>query len=203
VNKNQIVSASVTSDCRQINVWTSSVAKGIAREISAISGVYCGPATVGWIAAVWNFQKGIPYDYKTRLKDKDLFPDGPRAFRLNVPGFELNLSDLLRRETQNELKLSDESYFHFSTIHDSLLRSEMPVVVRMRAPNLVDGLHYVTVYQSERKLFGADDARIQMYWQDNGLRANRFENNPALTRTKWTKTGPRAFVLGAKQVVKV
>jgi hypothetical protein len=195
--------ATSVNDCKQINVWNSSFAKNIAREISAIAGLYCGPATVGWIAAVWNFQNGRPYDYRTRLKNKDLFPDGPRAFQTKVPGFKLNLSDLLRRETQNELQLSHESYYHYSTIHDLLLSHEMPVVVRMSAPNLVDGLHYVTVYQSERKSFGADDLRIQMYWQDNGLRANCFENNPALTRTKWTKAGPRAFVLGAKQVVKV
>lgn len=163
---------------RQANVWNSSFAKDIAREISALSGVYCGPATVGWIAAVWNFEKGIPYDYRTRLKDKDLFPDGPRAFRTNVPGFRLNLSDLLRRETQNELQLSQESYYSYSAIHESLIRFEMPVVVRMSAPKFFDGLHYVTVYQSEQKLFGADDLRIQMYWQDNGLRTNRFETIP-------------------------
>ncbi len=195
--------ATPVNDCKQINVWNSSFAKDIAREISIVPGLYCGPATVGWIAAIWNFQNGRPYDYRTRLKHKELFPDGPRAFHTKVPGFKLNLSDLLRRETQNELQLSHESYYHYSTIHDLLLRNEMPVIVRMSAPTLAGGLHYVTVFQSEWKLFGADDPRIQMYWQDNGLRTNHYENNPALTRTKWTKAGLRAFVLGAKQVVKV
>jgi len=201
MNTNQLESTLV-SDYAHVNVWSSPSAKDMAREISAISGLYCGPATVGWIAAVWNNQKGRPYDYRTRLKDKDLFPDGPRAFRKKVPGFKLNLSELLRRETREELQLSDDSYYHYHTIHQSLLKYEMPVVVRMKAPKFLDGLHYVTVYQSEMKLFGADDARIQLYWQDNGLNSNRFENNPALTRTKWTKMGHGALVLGAKRVVR-
>jgi hypothetical protein len=194
--------ATSVNDCKQINFWNTLFAKDIAREISALPGLYCGPATVGWIAAVWNFQKGRPYDYRTRLKDKDLFPDGPRAFRMNVPRFKQNLSELLRRETQDELQLSHELYFHYNTIHEALLKHEMPLVVRMRAPKFRDGLHYVTLYQSERKLFGADNARIQWYWQDNGLNSNHFENNPGLTRTKWTKMGPGALVLGARRVVR-
>lgn len=98
------------------NEWNSPIAKEIARDISTISGLYCGPAAVGWIAAVWNNSKGRTYEYKKRLKDKDLFPDGPRPFHTDLPGFQTNLSDTLRRETNNELRLAREIYFRYGTL---------------------------------------------------------------------------------------
>ena len=183
--------------------WNSPIAKEIAREISTISGLYCGPAAVGWIAAVWNNSQGRPYEYMRRLKDKGLFPNGPRPFRLDLPGFQTNLSDTLRRETNNELKLAGELYFRYGAIHNALEKYEMPIIIRMLAPKLIDGLHYVTLYKSEKQPEQHMRDRIQFYWQDNGLYESNNGVDAGLTKTDWKKERLKLLFWGAKRVVKV
>ena len=107
--------------------WNSAFAFDAARQISSMSSVYCGPATAGWIAAVWNQSKGRQYDL-SRIKDKKLFPDGPRIFHGRIPVFQLSLDDILLRETQGELKLAHETYFRVDTIHRLLKDHELPVL---------------------------------------------------------------------------
>ena len=185
------------SDWAVAKFWDSPEANEMAREISSISGLYCGPAAVGWIAAVWNERKGRRYDYMSRLKDKSLFPDGPIPFRLRLPGINLSLSKLMQRETNHELQLSNETYYRYNTIHDSLRQFEMPVIIRTVAPKLRDGLHYVTLYKSERSLSNNGAKIIKLYQQDNGLTVNH--NQTDAYRTGWTS----GFVSGAKRVVEV
>ena len=74
-----------TETTSRANHWCTDSARAMASQISSINGLYCGPTVVGWIAAVWNIDvKHRPYDYMTRLPDKKLFPDGPRAFKSNA-----------------------------------------------------------------------------------------------------------------------
>lgn len=178
------------------DLWDTPISKKIAGEISMVSGLYCGPAAIVWIAAVWNFQHGRHYDYKARLKDKNLFPDGPRPFHLDLPGFQKNLSSLLLRETHHELKLSPEVYFKYSSIHNSLRKSNMPVIVRMLAPRLIHGLHYVTVYKSETR---DTDNMIQFSWQDNGLYGNDPKDS-GFSKSGWSSVN--FFFWGASGVVR-
>lgn len=189
------------TDWAVATVWDSPMAKEIAREISSLGGLYCGPASVGWIAAVWNQQKGRRYDYVKRLKDKQLFPDGPRPFRFYVPGFQTTLSELLRRETNNELQLSTETYYRYGTIHASLRQFQMPIILRLLAPKLMDGLHYVTLYKSEKQSTSPHKDRIQLYWQDNGMSTNYHERNPGLNKADWISIGSPVPLWGAKQVI--
>lgn len=193
----------VSTDLAAAKPWDSSVAKEIAQEISSLPGLYCGPAAVGWIAAVWNHYKGRPYDYRNRLKNKNLFSDGPRPFTFHLPGFQTSLNELLLRETKHELQLSNETYYRHSTMHGSLWQFEMPIILRLLAPKLKDGLHYVTVYKSEKQRTSSSQERIQLYWQDNGLFTNRDEGNSGLTRTEWSTIRLQKFVLGAKRVMEV
>jgi hypothetical protein len=183
--------------------WNSPIAKEIAREISTISGLYCGPAAVGWIAAVWNNSQGQPYDYMTRLKDKGLFPNGPRPFHVDLPGFQTNLSDTLRRETNSELKLASEKLYRYGTIHHAMEQHEMPIIVRMPASKLIDGLHYVTLYSSERCQEQGGSDEIQFYWQDNGLYKGSEGVTTGLSKTAWRRVGMNMFFWGATRVVKV
>lgn len=184
-------------------MWNSLKAKEVAREISSLSGLYCGPAAVAWIAAIWNHHKGRSYDYMKRLRDKALFPDGPRPFHFDLPGFQTNLSELLLRETQHELMLANKTYYRYNALHDALGQFEMPIILRLPAPKLKDGLHYVTLYKSEKQPVSSGTDRIQLYWQDNGLFANPHEGNAGLTRTEWRTIQLHNFVLGAKRVMVV
>jgi hypothetical protein len=152
---------------------------------------------------VWNSRKGRPYDYVTRLMDKTLFPDGPSPFSLNLPGFEKSLSELLRRETNNELQLSNETYFRYSTLHDSLRQFEMPIIVRMLAPKLQDGLHYATLYKSERREWYDGSDKLRLYWQDNGLTTDAHQRNSGLSVKESATTGFQSIVLGARRIVEV
>lgn len=179
------------------DLWDTPISKRIAGDISSISGLYCGPAAVVWIAAVWNQQQGRTYDYKTRLKDKKLFSDGPRPFRVDLPGFQKNLSNLLLRETNYELKLSPEVYFKYGSIHFALRKSNMPVIVRILAPRLIHGLHYVTVYKSETR---DHDNMIQFYWQDNGLYGNN-PTNSGFSESGWRNVKTNFFFWGGSGVV--
>ncbi|MBA4058745.1 MAG: hypothetical protein C0490_28770 [Marivirga sp.] len=180
-------------------LWDTPLSKQIAGEISSISGLYCGPAAVVWIAAVWNNMQGRSYDYKLRVKDKKLFPDGPRPFHIDLPGFQRNLNDLLSQETNHELKLSAEICFKYRSIHNMLLNSTMPVIVRMLAPRLIDGLHYVTVFKSETS---DRDGLIQFYWQDNGLYGSNAANS-GLSKSNWKNANSNFFLWGASGVVRV
>lgn len=179
------------------DLWDTPISKKIAGEISMVPGLYCGPAAVVWIAAVWNYQQGRPYDYKARLKEKKLFADGPRPFRVDLPGFQKNLSSLLLRETDRELRLSREVYFKYNRVHEALQKSKMPVIVRMLAPRLIHGLHYVTVYKSETR---ESDHTIQFYWQDNGLYGNTPKNS-GFSESGWRNVDTNFFFWGGMGVV--
>lgn len=186
-------------------LWDTPEAKTIASQIAGISGLYCGPAAVGWIAAVWNRSKGRNYDYRSRLSNKSLFPDGPRDFERNFPGFQTNLSDLLKRETEGELRLSRNTFRRYGTIHDLLERNDMPIVIRMAlgVTNITSGLHYVSLYKSEKQVRSLARDLIRFYWQDNGLYGRRDGNNSGLYATDWRSIGALGmFYWGAKQVVK-
>ena len=178
--------------------WNSAFAIDAAREISSMSSVYCGPATAGWIAAVWNQSKGRQYDLG-RLKDKKLFPDGPRMFHGRIPGFQLSLDDLLQRETQGELKLAHETYFRVDTIHHLLKDHELPVIIRLQGRNLKNGLHYMVAYRSDMHGEGDKKKNLQLYSQDNGLFG---VDNSGLSKVTFEHMS-HVFVWGAKRVIKV
>jgi hypothetical protein len=114
------------------NHWCTDSARAFASQISTINGLFCGPAVVGWIAAVWNIEvRKRQYDYMQRLKDKDLFPDGPRAFKskADLPLADLYQSPLhtiLKRETNNELGLTGNTIRKYGSIHDELEDHDMP-----------------------------------------------------------------------------
>lgn len=180
--------------------WDTRRAREIAGAISSIPSLYCGPAAVGWIAAVWNDLKGRPYDFSKRLRDKDLFQDGPRPFRGYIPGFQLSLSDTLKRETNGELALSAETFFSYRAVHETIETFNMPVMIRMPAPRLRDVLHYVTLYRSELRHDAGQIDCVQFYWQDNGLYGGPA-NKTGLNNTGWRSAGYNFFLWGAKRVV--
>ncbi|MEO8474516.1 MAG: hypothetical protein ABI477_20100 [Chryseolinea sp.] len=178
--------------------WSSLISADIAGNIASRYGVYCGPASIVWIAAVWNSYKGRPYPYLDRITDKKLFPDGPRPFTGYIPGFQLNLSDLLRRETQGDLRLSDKTYFQYDRIDKNVCASEMPMIIRIPSMSFKNGLHYVTLFKSEssRQMFN-------FHFQDNGVYKSDVKLIEGLGILKRRKGVMNIFPWGAKQVVKV
>jgi hypothetical protein len=176
--------------------WNSAFAADAAHQISSMSSLYCGPATAGWIAAVWSHAKGRHYDL-TRLKDKNLFPDGPRMYHGRIPGFQLSINDLLLRETAGELKLAPEKYFRIGTIHRLLNDQGLPVIIRLRGPNLRHGLHYIVAYRSELHEPVPNKKVIQLYSQDNGL----FGLGNSGLNTVTFESLSHMFIWGAKRVV--
>lgn len=186
------------------NKWCTASARAMASEIAGVNGLYCGPAVVGWIAAVWNIDvKGRPYDYLKRLKDRALFPKGPRKFFGKPPGFERSLNDILQRETEGDLRLSESMLHKYGSIHSALEKYDRPIIICMY-PDAVT-LHYATLYKSEKKEKSASLRdpialdEIKFYWQDNGLLGG--EGNPGLSSTGWRKVGQSVFTWGASRVV--
>lgn len=181
------------------NLWNTRKSKQIAREIANIGG-YCGPAVVVWIAAVWNLSKGRNYDYKNRLC---LLPDGPRRFFGRGPGFQRSLNDILKRETNNELKLKGTTYWRYSTIHKRLEDYDMPIIIRMFSPSFIDGLHYTALYKSRywERRWRVD--KIKFYWMDNGVYGRRNAGNPGLYGTGRRNVGYNVFPFGTKRVQKI
>jgi hypothetical protein len=143
-------------------LWNSDFAFTAARQIASLSSVYCGPAASAWVAAVWNHSKRRSYDSVTRLKNKELFSDGPRMFHGSVPGFKHSLDYLIRRESAGELMLSREVYFNVRSIHDALRQSGLPVVIRIVGTNIKHGLHYVTLYRSN---FISESNNFEFYFR--------------------------------------
>jgi len=176
--------------------WNSDIAFAAARQISSMSSLYCGPATVGWIASVWNQSKGREYDL-ARLNDKKLFPDGPRMYHGKIPGFQSSLHDLLLRETNGELKLSRDTYFRIDAIHQLLAKNELPIIIRMRGPDIRNGLHYVVIYRSELLVESGRHCTYELHRQDNGLFGN---HNSGLSKVT-LKSNSHLFVWGAKSVM--
>ena len=185
------------------NKWDTDIARTFASGVASVGG-YCGPAVVAWIAAVWNHSKGRGYDYQTRLRDKSLFADGPRAFigHSDVPGWQTSLNAILKRETNNELKLSDETHYRYGAIHGELEEHDMPIIIRMMGPQFIGSLHYVTLYKSQKEVRDWSFDRIQFYWQDNGVYGKLNGGNRGLYTTDWRKVGQSMFVYGAKRVRK-
>ena len=174
-------------------IWNSDFAIDAARKISS---VYCGPASAGWIAAVWNNSKGRQYDFRKRLNSKDIFADGPRLFHGSIPGFQMSLNDLLLRETNRELKLSKELYFRADTIHRILDECQLPFIIRLIGSNLRNGLHYVVIYRSQLVEYHNHRISIDFCRQDNGLFG---KGNSGLSKMTLAKSN--SFFWGAKRVL--
>lgn len=187
------------------NKWDTEDAREIASSIAGIRGLYCGPAVVGWIAAVWNLRKGRSYDYMTRLKDKDLFPDGPRNFfgrpsALKGLSWQKSLNEILKRETEDDLKIADNTLHKYGSIHNELERHDLPLIIRMY-PDM-PGLHYVTLYKSFKDVRSMKFDTIKFFWQDNGLYGRKDGKNPGLYNTDDRAVGESQFAFGAQRVTK-
>lgn len=184
-------------DVSTSTLWNSEHAKSIARRIAQLGNVYCGPAAVAWIAAVWNAHAGVTYNFMERLRDKKLFPDGPRSLSHRVPGFQLNMDALLQRETQGYLRLSSERYFTYKDIHRLIGSAEMPFIVRVPTSSIRHGLHYVTLFKSI-----ATDTTFRCYWQDNGVFRSDEEMEEGISVSVRSLRRTPFFFWGARQVVK-
>lgn len=178
-------------------IWCSPLADGIAYEIASMPGVYCGPAAVAWIAAVWNNSRGRDYDHRARLLDKNVFADGPRLYRRRVPFFAGGLHEALVRETEGELGLSRQTYRRTKSVHRALCESEMPIVLRMAAPRLRQGLHYTALCRSARAQ--EPSRRFRLQWMDNGLFGSREPEHPAFYETPPLRPWS-LFLWGCKRV---
>lgn len=182
------------------SLWSSPEAAAIAGEIAALGGVYCGPTAIAWIAAVWNRERGRDYDLRGRLLDKALFPDGPRLYKRRLPFFAPGLHETLVRETEGELGLARQTLWRTKTIPRALGARDMPVLLRVRCPRLVQGLHYTTLFRSWRDAHGG--RRIGYEWMDNGLYGLLDPGHPAF----FERPGQRAwslYWLGCRQVVEL
>lgn len=178
------------------SLWNSEFARNAARRIASLSGVYCGPAAVAWIAAVWNAKSNLSYDYIGRLKDKQLFPDGPRTFTRALPGFQTDLDQTLLRETHGALRLSKERYYRYDVIHELNRVSDMPFIVRIPTASIRNGLHYVTLF----KCFFAGET-FTCYWQDNGVYKSDEETQQGISVSKRNAERAAFFPWGARQVI--
>ena len=180
-------------------LWNSEFALQVAQRIEGISGIYCGPAAVVWISAVWNATANVPYDYQTRLRDKKLFPDGPRSFSHFVPGFKSDLDQILRRETHGQLGLSTRRHYQYRDIHELIGSLQMPFIVRIPTASIRNGLHYVTLFKS---VFTADNT-FKCYWQDNGVFHSDEKMQHGISVSLRKSDRMAYFPWGARQVVKI
>ncbi len=176
------------------DLWDSPKAYKFAADVT---GGYCGPNVVCWIAAVWNDHVGRPYEIDRHL-NQDLFPDGPMLWKEQTPGFQPSLEETLKRETAGELRLSDDTYYKYGTIHDKL-KQHMPIIIRM---SLGGEWHYVTLYKSRKVVRKDAYDQIRFYWQDNGATGKKDRGNRGLYTTGWRDVGENRFSWGAKRVVK-
>lgn len=176
-------------------LWNSDAAFEMAKQIAALRGLYCGPATAVWIAAVWHAAHGVQYDYRERLKDKLLFPDGPRSFTRSVPGFQLNLNQTLRRETKDQLGLSTKRHYKIRNIHELIMLHEMPFIVRIPLASFRDGLHYATLFKSVVSEQGFD-----LHCQDNGVLSSKKIQEGISIMARGTGA---SFLWGARQVIRL
>jgi hypothetical protein len=178
-------------------LWNSEFAINVARRIASLRGVYCGPAVVAWISAVWNAKAEVPYDYIGRLQNKQLFPDGPRSFIHSLPGFKDNLDRTLQRETHGALRLSHKRIYRYQDIHEMIREDEMPFIVRIPTASIRDGLHYVSLFKT---IF--TDAAFRCYWQDNGVFRSDEELQGGISVSIRQVRGIPFFPWGARQVVR-
>ena len=176
-------------------LWNAEGALALARRVERIQGLYCGPAAVAWIAAVWNAQKSRSYDVAKRLCDKTLFPDGPRSFNHTPPAFQLDLNRVLLRETQGELTLSAKRYHRYDIIHRMIKSTGMPFIVRIPTASLRDGLHYVTLFKMV-----ASGTTYRCYWQDNGVFRSDESMQAGISVSVRSSVRAPFFFWGAKQV---
>ncbi|MEJ1241796.1 hypothetical protein WBG78_26865 [Chryseolinea sp. T2] len=177
------------------SLWETESARWTANEIARLRGVYCGPAAVAWIAAVWNANQGTSYDYLRRLQDKALFPDGPRSFNNAIPFFKSSLNQILRRETNGQLELSSNRQFRYQDIHNRIAANGMPFIVRIALPSLRDGLHYATIFRTT-----LTDDKCTCYCQDNGVITGGKKITEGITITAHSMRRAPFFAWGARQV---
>lgn len=192
----QALSGFAMYDTAAASRWNTEYAFNVARRIASLNGVYCGPAAIAWIAAIWNAGAGKPYDYVERLNNKKLFANGPRSLASHVPGFPGNLDALLQRETHGALALSTERYFRYTTIHDRIRTGELPLVVRIPSASLRDGLHYVVLFKSIHT-----DHTFRFFWQDNGVFKSQEFIQPGISLSVHSAKQFPFFAWGARQVV--
>ncbi|HTF18231.1 MAG TPA: hypothetical protein VK658_09180 [Chryseolinea sp.] len=185
-------------DVSTATLWNSEFALDVARRIASLKGIYCGPAAVGWISAVWNAKARIPYDYMGRLQDKQLFPDGPRSFVHAIPAFKDNLDLVLQRETHGSLGLSTNRYYRYRDIHALMHRHEMPFIVRIPTASVRDGLHYVTLFRTI-----STQAAFRCYWQDNGVFRSDEKMQEGISLSIRPASAIPFFPWGTRQVVRV
>lgn len=180
------------------NLWDTPRSKDIAREIvERHSGtLYCGPACVVWIAAVWNEHKGRTYDYIDRANS---ISGGPRTFTTKFG--KKGLSELLKQETNGDLKLGRNTFYKYGTIHRLLERYDKPFIIRMMGPSFIDQIHYVSLYKSRKWIIDWGFDKIKFYWQDNGTYGKKNGGNPGLYGTGKRKVGESVFTFGTKRVV--
>jgi hypothetical protein len=178
-------------------LWNSEFAANVARNIASLKGVYCGPAVVAWISAIWNAKAEVPYDYISRLQNKQLFPDGPRSFTHFVPGFRYNLDRTLQRETHGALRLSQKRMHRYQDIHALIREHEMPFIVRIPTASIRDGLHYVSLFKTI-----LTEGSFRCYWQDNGVFQSDEELQKGISLSVRQVRRPPLFPWGARQVVR-
>lgn len=179
------------------NKWDTTRSKQIATDIANIRGLYCGPAVVVWIAAVWNEDKGKPYDY---VREANALADGPRFFHGNW-GSRKSLNVLLSRATDGQLKLKNKTYFSKSLIYKLLEDYDNPFILRLQAPRFIDGLHYTSIYKARKHEIRWQPDKVKFYWQDNGVYGRRNRGNPGLYGTRYSLIGG-VYLFGAKRVVR-
>ncbi len=187
-------------------LWVTPRARDLAREIAELSTrgtLYCGPAVVGWIAAVWNEHRRRDYDVPARLTDKRLFPDGPRMMKGKPPFFRSGLHEVLLRETGGELGLARRACFRYGTVLGRLAASDLPVILRMYTGRPFGQWHYTALCNAERTRRGRAAERATFHWMDNGVYGRRDGGNPALYTTRERRVRPGMFLYGAKAVVRM
>ena len=185
------------------NIWETQHAKDLAREIANTGGIPCGPAVGVWVAAVWNHHKGrTSYDAVARVKAHS---DGARYLRGGRINGRISVDEIIRRESNRELRLSTSTDFRYSVIHSKLEKYDNPVIIRQWGP--VEGktsVHYVALYKSylDRRAWYERD-KIKFYWQDNGVYGTLNGGNPGLYKTGYWNYSFSVFPWGAARVVRV
>ncbi len=198
--------AEETASTATAPLWDTPRARDLARAIAGLSTqgtLYCGPAVVGWVAAVWNEHRGRAYDAARRLTDKRLFPDGPRMMLGKPPFFRSGLHEVLLRETEGELGLAGRACFRYVTVLERLAESDLPVVLRMYTGRPFGQWHYTALYRAERVKRGRAAQRATFHWMDNGVYGRRDGGNPALFTTRARRVRSGMFLYGAKHVVRM
>lgn len=183
------------------SLWDTPRARALAAEIASLTTagkLYCGPAVVGWIAAVWNESRGRSYDVAARLADKGLFRNGPRLLRKKLPLLPGSIDAALRRETKGDLGLAPRTRRRYRAALSDIEQGGMPLVVCLYAGRPFGQWHYTAIHRAE-----TTKDTVQWHWMDNGLFGRRTDGNPGLFTTGRLGLRRGLFVYGATPVVRL